>query len=39
LMPVLLASLALLELAAPLAVMAGLRAAGEVDTHPVQRAA
>jgi NhaP-type Na+/H+ or K+/H+ antiporter len=34
-MPVLLASLALLELAAPLAVMAGLRAAGEVDSqHP-----
>ena len=33
-MPVLLASLALLELAAPLAVMAALRAAGEVDTKP-----
>lgn len=33
-MPVLLSSLALLELAAPLAVMAGLRAAGEVDAQP-----
>jgi hypothetical protein len=33
-MPVLLASLALLELAAPLAVMAGLRAAGEIDALP-----
>jgi hypothetical protein len=33
-MPVLLASLAMLELAAPLAVMAGLRAAGEVDARP-----
>jgi Sodium/hydrogen exchanger family len=33
-MPVLLASLALLELAAPLAVMAGLRAAGEIDAVP-----
>jgi Sodium/hydrogen exchanger family len=33
-MPVLLASLALLELAAPLAVMAALRAAGEVDARP-----
>jgi hypothetical protein len=33
-MPVLLASLALLELAAPLAVMGALRAAGEVDTKP-----
>jgi hypothetical protein len=36
LMPVLLASLALLELAAPLAVMAGLRAAGEVDAVPAR---
>jgi hypothetical protein len=35
-MPVLLASLALLELAAPLAVMAGLRAAGEVDARPAR---
>lgn len=35
-MPVLLASLALLELAAPLALMAGLRAAGEVDTRPAR---
>ena len=31
LMPVLLAALALLELAAPLVVMASLRAAGEID--------
>jgi NhaP-type Na+/H+ or K+/H+ antiporter len=38
LMPVLLASLALLELAAPLAVMAGLRAAGEIDALPVRTA-
>jgi hypothetical protein len=38
LMPVLLASLALLELAAPLAVMAGLRAAGEVDALPARTA-
>jgi NhaP-type Na+/H+ or K+/H+ antiporter len=38
-MPVVLASLALLELAAPLAVMAGLRAAGEVDVRPAQQAA
>jgi hypothetical protein len=37
-MPVLLASLALLELAAPLAVMAGLRAAGEVDARPARAA-
>jgi NhaP-type Na+/H+ or K+/H+ antiporter len=37
LMPVLLASLALLELAAPLAVMGALRAAGEVDAQPVRR--
>jgi len=37
-MPVLLASLALLELAAPLAVMAALRAAGEVDARPVRAA-
>jgi Sodium/hydrogen exchanger family len=35
-MPVLLASLAMLELAAPLAVMAGLRAAGEVDARPAR---
>jgi NhaP-type Na+/H+ or K+/H+ antiporter len=35
-MPVMLASLALLELAAPLAVMAGLRAAGEVDARPAR---
>jgi Sodium/hydrogen exchanger family len=36
-MPVLLASLALLELASPLAVMVALRAAGEVDdTRPVR---
>ncbi len=35
-MPVLLAALALLELAAPLAVMAGLRAAGEVDARPAR---
>jgi Kef-type K+ transport system membrane component KefB len=34
-MPVLLASLALLELLAPLAVMVGLRAAGEVDAQPL----
>jgi Sodium/hydrogen exchanger family len=34
LMPVLLAALALLELAAPLAVMGALRAAGEVDARP-----
>jgi hypothetical protein len=33
-MPVLLAALALLELAAPLAVMAALRAAGEIDVGP-----
>ena len=33
LMPLLLASLALLELAAPLVVMASLRAAGEIDVH------
>ena len=33
-MPVLLAALAMLELAAPLALMAGLRAAGEVDVLP-----
>jgi hypothetical protein len=38
-MPVVLACLALLELAAPLAVMAGLRAAGEVDTRPSKAAA
>jgi NhaP-type Na+/H+ or K+/H+ antiporter len=37
-MPVVLASLALLELAAPLAVMAGLRAAGEVDARPARAA-
>ena len=37
-MPVLLASLALVELAAPLAVMAGLRAAGEVDARPARAA-
>jgi NhaP-type Na+/H+ or K+/H+ antiporter len=37
-MPVLLASLALLELTAPLAVMAGLRAAGEVDARPARTA-
>lgn len=36
-MPVLLACLALLELAAPLAVMAALRAAGEVDVQPERR--
>ena len=36
LMPVLLACLALLELAAPLAVMAALRAAGEVDAQPAR---
>jgi NhaP-type Na+/H+ or K+/H+ antiporter len=35
-MPVMLASLALLELAAPLAVMTGLRAAGEVDARPAR---
>jgi len=34
LMPVLLAALALLELAAPLAVMAALRTAGEIDIGP-----
>ena len=33
-MPVLLATLAMLELAAPLIVMAGLRAAGEIDAQP-----
>jgi hypothetical protein len=33
-MPVLLSALALLELAAPLAVMAALRAAGEIDVGP-----
>jgi hypothetical protein len=33
LMPVLLSSLALLELAAPLVVMASLRAAGEIDVQ------
>ena len=33
-----LASLALIELAAPLAVMAGLRAAGEVDARPARAA-
>jgi hypothetical protein len=37
LMPVLLATLALLELASPLAVMAGLRAAGEVDAQVTRR--
>jgi NhaP-type Na+/H+ or K+/H+ antiporter len=37
LMPVLLAALALLELASPLAVMAGLRAAGEVDAQVTRR--
>jgi NhaP-type Na+/H+ or K+/H+ antiporter len=37
-MPIVLASLALLELAAPLAVMAGLRAAGEVDARPARAA-
>ncbi len=35
-MPVLLASLALLELAAPLALMGALRAAGEVDARPAR---
>jgi Sodium/hydrogen exchanger family len=38
LMPVLLACLALLELAAPLAVMAALRTAGEVDALPARPA-
>jgi NhaP-type Na+/H+ or K+/H+ antiporter len=37
LMPVLLATLALLELASPLAVMVGLRAAGEVDAQVTRR--
>lgn len=37
LMPVLLATLALLELASPLAVMAALRRAGEVDAQPARR--
>jgi Kef-type K+ transport system membrane component KefB len=37
LMPVMLASLALLELAAPLAVMGALRGAGEVDAQPARR--
>jgi Sodium/hydrogen exchanger family len=37
LMPVLLATLALLELASPLAVMAALRAAGEVDAQVTRR--
>jgi NhaP-type Na+/H+ or K+/H+ antiporter len=36
--PVLLASLALLELAAPLALMGALRAAGEVDARPARTA-
>lgn len=38
LMPVLLATLALLELPAPLAVMAALRRAGEVDVRPARSA-
>jgi Kef-type K+ transport system membrane component KefB len=37
-MPVVLASLALLELAAPLALMGALRAAGEVDARPARTA-
>jgi NhaP-type Na+/H+ or K+/H+ antiporter len=37
LMPILLATLAVLELASPLAVMAGLRAAGEVDRQVARR--